>query len=63
MRHSHERASAAERCTAREAQRTKNETQAVRATGRCLIKVLQLAKREGIAKRVLKKLEALLERR
>ena len=28
MRHSHERASAAERCTAREAQRTKNETQA-----------------------------------
>ena len=36
---------------------------ASRATGRCLVEVLQLAKREGIAKRVLKKLEALLERR
>ena len=59
MRHSHERASAAERCTAREAQRIKNETQAELS----IIVVLQLAKREGIAKRVLKKLEALIERR
>ena len=59
MRHSHERFSSRTVYSARGAADQKRD--ASRATGRCL--VLQLAKREGIAKRVLKKLEALLERR